>query len=73
MISDKQALAMLLDRGYAVSRPDVHAGYVRVWIRDSEEGVDVRLGRELHELAEERLTLEDVWARREDETVARRE
>jgi len=54
---------------YAVGTPDVHTGRVRGWIRGSDEAVDVEIGRELHELAEGKLSFEGIWARREDETV----
>jgi len=62
-------LHILRAQGYAVGTPDVHTGRVRVWIRGSDEAVDVEIGRELHELAEGKLSFEDIRARREDETV----
>ena len=73
MMKDTEALDILRAQGYAVGIPDVHTGRVRVWIRGSDEAVDVEMGRELHELAEGKLSLEDIWARREDETVVRTE
>ena len=49
---------------------DIHTGRLRVWIRGSDEAVDVKIGRELQELAEGKWSFEDIRARREDETVA---
>jgi len=62
-------LDILRAQGCAVGTPDPHTGRVRVWIRGSDEAVDVEIGRELHELAEGKLSFEDIRARREDETV----
>jgi hypothetical protein len=73
MITDAEALDMLRARGHATGTPDVHTGTVRVWLRGSDDAIDVRLGRELHELAQDRLTFEDIAARRDDETVRRAE
>lgn len=67
MMNNTEALDILRAQGYAVSQPDLHTGRIRVWIRRSDEPVDVEIGRELHELAEGRLSFEDVRARREDE------
>jgi hypothetical protein len=69
MMKDADALDILRAQGCAVGTPDVHTGRVRVWICGSDEAVDVEIGRELHELAEGKLSFEDIWARREDETV----
>jgi hypothetical protein len=73
MMTDMEALDILRAQGYAVGTPDAYTGVVRVWIRGSDEAVDVRLGRELHELAEEKLSFDDIAARREDELVGRAE
>ena len=54
---------ILRAQGYAVGTPDVHTGRVRIWIRGSDEAVDVQIGRELHELAEGKLSFEDIRAR----------
>ena len=69
MMKDAEVLDILRAQGYAVGTPDVHTGRVRVWIRGSDEAVDVEIGRELHELAKGKLSFADIWARREDETV----
>jgi len=73
MMKVTEALDILRAQGYAVGTPDVHTGRVRVWIRGSDEAVDVEIGRELHEVAEGKLSFEDIWARRDDETEARTE
>jgi hypothetical protein len=70
MMKDMEALDILRAQGYAAGTPDVHTGRVRVWTRDSDDAVDVEIGRELHELAEGKLTFEDIRARREDEAAA---
>jgi hypothetical protein len=69
MMKDAEALDILRAQGYGVGTPDAHTGRVRVWIRGSDEAVDVEIGRELDELAEGKLSFEDIRARREDETV----
>ena len=69
-MNDTEALDILRAQGHAAGTPDVHTGRVRVWIRGSDEAVDVQVGRELHELAEGNLTFEEIRARREDEIVA---
>ena len=73
MMRDTEALDILRAQGYAAGTPDVHTGRVRVWLRSSDEAVDVEIGRELHELAEGKLRFEDIWARREAETGVRTE
>jgi hypothetical protein len=62
-------LDILRAQGYAACTPDVRTGRVRVWILGSDETVEVAIGRGLHELAEGKLTFEDIRARREDEAV----
>ena len=69
MMKHTEALDILRAQGYAVGTPDVHTGRVKVWICGSDEAVDVEIGRELHELAEGKLSFEDIRARREDVTV----
>ena len=73
MMKDIEALDILRAQGYAVGTPDVHTGRVRAWLRGSDEAVDVQIGRELHELAEGKLSFEDIGERREDEPVVRTE
>ena len=73
MMKDANALDILRAQGYAAGTPDVHTGRVRVWLRGSDEAVDVEIGRELHELVEGKISFEDIRARREDETVVRTE
>jgi hypothetical protein len=72
MMKVTEALDILRAQGYAVGTPDVHTGRVRVWLRGSDEAVDVEIG-ELHEVAEGKLSFEELWARREDETEVRTE
>ena len=69
MMKDREALDILRAQGHAVGTPDIHTGRVRVWIGRSDEAVDVEIGRELHELAEGKLSIEEIRARRKDRTV----
>ena len=69
MMKDTEALDILRAQGQAVGTPDIHTGRVRVWIGRSDEAVDVEIGRELHELAEGKLSIEEIRARRKDRTV----
>jgi hypothetical protein len=69
MMKNADALDILRAQGYAVGTPDAHTGRVRVWIRGSDEAVDVGIGRELHDLAEGKVSFEDIRARSEDEAV----
>jgi hypothetical protein len=69
MMRDAEALDILRAQGYAVGTPDVHTARVRVWLRGSDEAVDVALGRELHELVEGKLSFVDIRAMREDKAV----
>ena len=73
MMSDTEALEIVRAQGYAASAPDVHTGRVRVWVHGSSgSAVDVEAGREIHELAEGKLTLEEMRSRREEEKLIRR-
>ena len=69
-MNDQEASDILRAQGYAVSAPDLHTGRVRLWPRDGSDGVEVQAGRELHDLAEGRLTLDDVRAIRDKEILA---
>lgn len=69
MMKHIEALDILRAQGYAVGTPDAATGRVRVWARGSDEAVDVEIGKELHDLAESKLTFEDIVARREDEAT----
>jgi len=68
-MSYQQELDALRARGYAVGTADVRTGLVRVWIPGGDDAVDVRLGRELEELAEGKLTFGEIRERREGEVV----
>ncbi len=70
MMKDTEALEILRAQGHAASIPDVRTGRVRVWIRATDEAVDVQLGKELHDLAEGKLSFEDIRAEREQEVAA---
>lgn len=70
MMNDTEALDILRAQGHAAGTPDIHTGRVRVWIRGNDEAVDVQTGRELYELAEGKLSFEDIRSRREDGAAA---
>ena len=65
-MKDMEALDILRAQGHAVGTPDVRTGRVRVWIYGNDEAIDVEIGRELHELAEGKLSIADIRARRQN-------
>ena len=73
MTTDREALETLRAQGHAAGTPDIHTGRVRIWIRGSDEVVDVQIGKELHELAEGKLSFEEIQAWREDEASVRKD
>jgi hypothetical protein len=68
---DQDAFEILRAQGHFVAEPDLQTGRVRVWLRDSDEAIEVEPGRELHELAEGKLTVEEIQLRREEEAAVR--
>jgi methyl coenzyme M reductase subunit D len=72
-MTDTEALAILQAQGHATGTPDIHTGRVSVWIRGSEEAIEVQSGEELIELAEGKLSFDDIRAWREDEAAVRAE
>ena len=72
-MTDTEALDLLRADGHAAGTPDVHTGRITVWVRGTEESVSVQSGRELQELAQGRLSFDDIRAWREDEAAARRD
>jgi len=73
MMTDTEALDILRAQGHAAGTPDVHTGRVRIWIRGSDEAVDVQIGKELHDLAEGKLSFEEIQTWREDEAAVRKD
>jgi len=71
-MTDEEALDILRAQGHFASTPDIHSGRVTVWIQGSNEAVAVECGRELHELAEGKLSFDEIRAWREDEAAVRR-
>lgn len=69
-MTDNEALEILRAQGYAAGTPDLRNGFVRVWIHDSDELVDVRLGQELHDFAEGKLTFDEILERRQSEILS---
>ena len=65
-MTDNEALEILRAQGHAAGTPDVRTGRVRVWVHGNNDAVDVATGREL---AEGKLTFEEIRERREDETL----
>jgi hypothetical protein len=70
-MTDHEALDLLRAQGHAAAIPDRN-GWVRVWIHGSDDAIDVRAGRELHKLAEGKLSFEDIRELREDEAPVER-
>ena len=56
---DNDALDILRSQGHAAGIPDRN-GWVRVWIHGSDDAIDVKTGRELHELAEGKLSFDEI-------------
>ncbi|MEO8592257.1 MAG: hypothetical protein ABI759_02950 [Candidatus Solibacter sp.] len=72
-MTDTEALDILHAAGHVAGMPDVHTGRVTVWIRGTEETVSVQSGRELHELAEGKISFDQIREWREDEAAVRRD
>jgi len=70
-VTDKEALEILRAQGHAAGIPDRN-GWVRVWIHGGNDAIDVRAGRELRELAEGKLSFEEILELREDEAPVER-
>lgn len=70
-MKDQEALEILRAEGHYVAEPDEHTGRVRMWLHGSDEAIEVEPGRELQELAEGRLTVEEIQVRREEEAAVR--
>ena len=70
-MTDNEVLDILRAQGHAAATPDCNE-WVRVWIHGSNDAVDVKTGRELHELAEGKLDLDEIRKRREDDAVIER-
>lgn len=70
-MTDNEALDILRTQGHAAAIPDRH-GWARVWIHGRHDAIDVRAGRELHELAEGKLTFEEIRELRQDQTPVER-
>ena len=58
-MTDNEALDILRAQGHAAGIPDRN-GWVRVWVRGSNDAIDVKAGRELHELAEGKLSFDEI-------------
>jgi hypothetical protein len=72
-MTDMEALDILRAQGHAAGTPDIHSGRVTIWISGSDDTVSVQSGRELHELAEGKLTFDEIRAWREDEAAIRQD
>ena len=65
-MTDDEALNILRAEGHPGGIPD-REGWVRVWSHRShdDDAIEVRAGRELHELAEGKLRFEEICELRE--------
>ena len=63
-MTDNEALDILRAQGHAAGVPDRN-GRVRVWIHGGNNSIDVRAGRELRELAEGKLSFDEIRERGE--------
>jgi len=67
-MTDHEALDILRAQGHAVGVPGAERpGRVRVWVHGGGTSVEIETGRELWDVAEGKLTLEEVLERREFE------
>jgi hypothetical protein len=71
-MTDKEALEMIRAQGHAAGTPDPRTGRVRVWIRNTNESLDVSIGTELHDLASGKLSMDEIRERRKYEEVVER-
>ena len=71
-MTDTEALDILRAQGHAAGAPDIHAGRVTVWIHGSDDAVEVECGRELHDLAEGKLSFDEIRRWRDDESDVRK-
>ena len=67
-MTDNQALEILRAQGHAVSGPDGN-GWVRIWLHSKDDPIDVKSGRELHELAHGSIGIDELSERRENESL----
>ena len=58
-MTDNEALYILRAQGHAAGNPDPN-GWVRVWIHGGDDFIEVKAGRELHELAEGKLSFDEI-------------
>lgn len=70
-MTDNEALDILRAQGHAAGIPDCN-GWIRVWIHGGDDAIDVRTGRELCELAEGKLSFDEIRARRGDQALIER-
>jgi hypothetical protein len=70
-MSDDEALEILRGEGHAAGQPDFHSGRVRVWVAHTSSVIDVQLGMELRELAQGKLSFEEIRERRERDILIR--
>ncbi len=69
-MTDNEALEILRAQGHSAGSPE--GAWVRVWILGSDDSIEVRAGRELHEFAEGKLNIEEIRQRRENEVLVKR-
>jgi hypothetical protein len=72
-MTDEEALDILRAEGHFAGTPDAYSGRVTIWVHGSNEPIEVQCGRELHELAEGKLSFDEIRTWREDEASVRRD
>ena len=70
-MTDQEALYILRVQGHSAGIPDRN-GWVRVWIHGGDDFIEVKVGRELHELAEGKLSFDEIRELRVSEVPVER-
>jgi hypothetical protein len=69
-VTDNDVLDILRAQGHAAGIPDRNR-WVRVWTHGSDDAIDVKAGRELHELAERKLSFDEICEPEDEAPVER--
>ena len=66
-MTDDEAIEKLQKAGYTVGHAESFYGHIRVWVYRGNLEAEVEVRQELRDLAEGRLTLEEILAKRQKE------
>ena len=68
-MTEKDAIEILRAQGHALGTPGPRT--IRLWVHGTSQAIDVERGHELIYLAEGKLSVEELLARRETEHAAK--